>query len=225
MKFNFKKFLCNLVLLSILIVGNNCLNICYATKPEISESNDALESSQDLKLNTIATVFIEYTETLKLDLKFDPTDLGLNGGLNFVNAFNMDCKHVEETKKGVCKHFCNYLIKRLRAKGVEAYPLYLNYADETKKHQSVLYRAGSEFFVADITSDIVAIQNGDSSRKNNPLFFADELDRFIKYSREEKNAIQIFYIDADLTDSSVKIDDPKDLASRIRVLYSAEDIY
>lgn len=153
----------------------------------------------------IAKVFIEYQKMLNMGLRYDKSLMGIAyTHEDLVESFYEDCAFLEKERRGVCRHFSNYLILKLRRVGVEAYPLYIDSSSDDIRygHQAVVYRAGNNLFVADITADIVALNGGDESRKVKPWFYGDNLDKFIAAMKEENNANQIYYLDVDLTDKN-----------------------
>jgi len=167
MKLSFIKFLSGFALVSMSLVGNSGLNLCYAMDSETVKSTFTQNDKQDLEMNNIRIVREEYIQT------YDETTLKDNGKRSLMDTSDRDCKYLEADKKMDCRHFSNCLIEKLRAKGIQSYPLYVTYKNSSV-YQVVLYKAGNSFFVADIAKDILAVQ------KKEPKFYAMKLDDFIE---------------------------------------------
>lgn len=190
------------------------------TKDGVNQTESEKQQENDQIASILETVRTKYKSILNLDLEYDflPLEdlINDNGDSSLTDSFYDDCEYIDKNKKGTYRHFSNYLIKELRDAGIEAYPLYVDNIVNSG-YQAVLYKAGDEFFVADITSDIVAISIGEISLKEEPYFCADKLEDFIKYEKK-RHTDCIFYIDADLTDRSANLD-KKTVLSKIKVLY------
>ncbi len=209
---NFKRVLAGLFLILSIANVTCCPSICCAVETKVSVADYSREK------DTIVKVCVEYRKMLEMDLLYDSDSLIEYTGRDLVASFKSDCEYLEKNKKGVCRHFANYLIFKLRGVGVEAYPLYIH-GENGYRHQAVLYKAGERFFVADITGDIKAINRGDRSRISDPWFFMDDLETFIEEMKGFCNAEIIDYLDADLTDKDTHIDSEEKVIERMKVLF------
>lgn len=210
---------------------SNCLNVCFAddvvstsysklaSEDEQSESDENEDKDEDDEVTK--KVREVYTDILKYNLKYDPKCQVSYEGEDLINSMRKDCDYVEKNHKGVCRHFSCYLIKKLRAEGIEAYPLYIK-GENGYAHQAVLYKFGEKLLVADITDDIVAIGHGNVARKEDPWAYKDNLIIYILYMKEENKAYRFYYLDVDITDENVDLSSSGKVAEKVKILYEEE---
>lgn len=207
---------------------------------EGNQDESEKQKKDDQIASDLKTVLAKYKSILDLDLKYDlffeeknekettgeikenqeekenENKNNSDNSSSLIDLVYSDCEYVEKNKKGTGRHFSNYLLKELRDAGIEAYPLY-TIDIFGMGYQAVLYKAGGELFVADITYDIVMKNANKSSSEEEPLFFAYKLEDFIK-ERKEYGTCCIFYLDADLTDRNIELDGEA-ASPKIKVLY------
>lgn len=209
---NFRKFLTTFLSVLVTPIISYCPNICFNTGVKTSKPNFNKVS------DTIVKVGVEYRRMLEMGFQYDLDSLKEYNDTDLVLSFRRDCEYLVKNKKGVCRHFSNYLISNLRGVGVEAYPLYVK-GKNGRDHQAVLYKEGDRFLVADITGDITAINKGDKSRISDPWFFMDDLESFIEEMKSVCYAERIYYLDVDLTDKDIKLDSIEQIEKTINVLF------
>ena len=240
---------CVTLLCLILVYSTAIPNSCHAIFPKKTSSKSVESTSSSCftlvpnkAVEKLAKAFSIYRSilsscTYKIEDFFtnlyEPT-LG--------NQYTLNCAYVENFKKGSFVQLSHYLIKKLNEAGIQAQPLYvlddtpdaeddipciLDYnlrvfANSSKiNSMAVLYKIQGKKYVADISTDLIAISRGCLDRKFNPAHWGTSLDEFIVYEEEQYGPIQLITFTGNLQNSNVSLDN----FDKWKVLYSCKKLF